>query len=109
MRDMWKSSFGFIMTSVGAAVGLGNILRFPFLLSKYGFLFIVFYAFFLLLLGLPIMATETALGRMYRLNCVDCIGKLSKKGQPLGFAMVGNSFIIMCYYGVLFSFLILIK
>lgn len=107
MRDMWKSSFGFIMTSVGAAVGLGNILRFPFLLSKYGFLFIVFYTFFLLLLGLPIMATETALGRMYRLNCVDCIGKLNKKGQALGFAMVGNSFIIMCYYGVLFSFLIL--
>ncbi len=107
MRDMWKSSFGFIMTSVGAAVGLGNILRFPFLLSKYGFLFIIFYIVLLILLGLPIFATETALGRIYRQGAVGCMSNLSKKGGILGFAMVGNSFFIMCYYGVLFSFLLL--
>ena len=107
MRDMWKSSLGFIMTSVGAAVGLGNILRFPYLLSKYGFLFILFYIFFLVLLGLPIFATETALGRIYRQGCVGSMKSISKSGEILGFAMTGNSLLILCYYGVLFSFLLL--
>ncbi|MBR6572529.1 MAG: sodium-dependent transporter [Clostridia bacterium] len=107
MRDMWNSSLYFIMTSVGAAVGLGNILRFPYLLSKYGFLFVVFYVVFLITLGLPLLATETAMGRMYRQGCVGCMKQISQKGSFLGFAMLNNSLFIMCYYGALFSFLLL--
>ncbi len=107
MRDTWKTSGAFIMTSIGSAVGIGNILRFPFLLSKYGFVFVILYTVFLCLFGLPVMMCETALGRMYRQSSVGCMEKINKKLGILGFIMSGNSFIIMCYYGVLFAFLLM--
>ncbi len=109
MRDTWKTSGAFIMTSIGSAVGFGNVLRFPFLLNKYGFIFVILYTVFLCLLGLPIMMGETALGRMYRQSSVGCMKKINKKLGFLGFIMSANSLIIMCYYGVLFAFLLLMS
>ena len=109
MRDTWKTSGAFIMTSIGSAVGFGNILRFPFLFNKYGLVFIIFYTVFLCVLGVPIMMSETALGRMYRQSSIGCIEKINKKLGFLGFIMSANSFIIMCYYGVLFVFLLIMS
>ena len=107
MRDTWKNSGAFIMTSIGSAVGFGNILRFPFLLNKYGLAFVILYTVFLCVLGLPVMMGETALGRMYRQSSVVCMKSINKKLGILGFFMSGNSFVIMCYYGVLFAFILI--
>ena len=63
-RENFKSRIGFIMTSAGCAIGLGNVWRFPFITGQYGgAAFVLFYLIFLVLLGAPIMVMEFAVGR----------------------------------------------
>lgn len=95
------------MASVGAAVGLGNVFRFPALAMKYGIIFIIFYIFFLFLLGIPLLSCEIAVGRRYGGSAVGCIKKISKKYTLIGLLACSNSFIIMTYYCLLFSFVLL--
>ena len=62
-RERWSSRWTFIIASVGGAVGLGNVWRFPFLMYKHGGgTFLIPYAIFLVCIGLPLMQTELALG-----------------------------------------------
>ena len=63
-RENFKSRIGFIMTSAGCAIGLGNVWRFPYITGQYGgAAFVLFYLLFLVILGTPIMLTEFAVGR----------------------------------------------
>lgn len=74
-RDRWQSRTTFIIASVGAAVGLGNIWRFPFLMFKHGGgSFLIPYAVFLVVTGLPLLQAELALGAPSPLASVhtDC-------------------------------------
>ncbi|MEA4846135.1 MAG: sodium-dependent transporter, partial [Clostridiaceae bacterium] len=77
-RGQWATALGFIMASAGAAIGLGNVWKFPYLASKFGggtFLFA--YIIILLVLGIPILVTEIILGRRGKLNPVGTYAKLS--------------------------------
>lgn len=66
-NKQWASKLGFIMATAGAAIGLGNLWKFPYLMGKNGgFPFLVAYLFFIVLLGLPVMITEMSLGRKTR-------------------------------------------
>ena len=62
---MFTSKLSFIMASVGAAVGIGNLFRFPALCVNYGFAFVLVYIFLLCFVGLPLMFSEIALGRRF--------------------------------------------
>lgn len=63
-RGSFTGNLGFIMAAAGAAVGLGNIWKFPWLAgSSGGGLFIVIYLFLLVVMGVPYMLAETSLGR----------------------------------------------
>lgn len=63
-RENFGSRIGFIMTSAGCAIGLGNVWRFPFITGQYGgAAFVLFYLVFLALLGAPIIVMEFAVGR----------------------------------------------
>ena len=63
-RESFSSRLGFILISAGCAIGLGNVWRFPFITGLYGGAsFVLIYLCFLLLLGLPIMVAEFAVGR----------------------------------------------
>ena len=63
-REKFSSRLGFILISAGCAIGLGNVYRFPILAGSYGgALFVLIYIGFLLLLGLPAMTMELAVGR----------------------------------------------
>ena len=63
-REKFSSRLGFILISAGCAIGLGNVWRFPYITGKYGgAAFVLVYLFFLLILGLPIMVMEFAVGR----------------------------------------------
>lgn len=99
MADRFKSKGGFILASVGAAVGLGNALRFPGLCAKYGggtFLFIYIVA--LLLLGIPLLNAEIALGRKVKGGAPRCMNSLFKGGEKLGWAQCTNSLITAVIY-----------
>lgn len=99
MADKFKSKGGFILASVGAAVGLGNALRFPGLCAKYGggtFLFIYLCA--LLALGIPLLNAEIALGRKVGGGAPRCMKSLFRGGENLGWAQCANSLITAVIY-----------
>ena len=63
-RESFSSRLGFILVSAGCAIGLGNVWKFPYICGKYGgAVFILIYLLFLLILGLPILISEFAIGR----------------------------------------------
>ena len=66
-REKFDSRLGFILISADCAIGLGNVWRFPYITGKYGgAAFVLIYLVFLVLLGLPIMVMEFAVGRASR-------------------------------------------
>ncbi len=86
-QERFKSRGGFILASVGAAVGLGDSLRFPGLCAKYGGgTFLMIYIIALLLIGIPVINAEIAIGRKFRAGAPVCMAKLNKKAEPLGWA-----------------------
>ena len=107
MAERFKSKGKFILASVGAAVGLGNALRFPGLCAKYGggtFLFI--YVCSLLLLGIPLLNAEIALGRKVRSGAPECMRSLFRGGDRLGWAQCANSLITAVIYAGLAGWLL---
>lgn len=102
-KDRFKSRGGFILACVGAAVGLGDSLRFPGLCAKYGggtFMFIYIAA--LALIGIPVLNAEIALGRKLRAGAPKCMASLNKRGEGLGWASCFNSLgVAVLYAGML--------
>ena len=88
---------------MGAAVGLGDSLRFPGLCAKYGggtFMFVYIVA--LVLIGIPVLNAEVALGRKIRSGAPKCMASLSKRGEALGWASCFNSLgVAVLYAGML--------
>ena len=66
-REKFSSRLGFILISAGCAIGLGIVWRFPYIVGEYGgAAFVLVYLVFLLILGLPIVVMEFAVGRASR-------------------------------------------
>ncbi len=101
-RGGWGSNFGFLMASIGSAVGLGNIWGFPYKMGKSGgAVFLLFYLVLVVLVGVTVMLGELALGRRSGKSGVSTYRALSKKCTWLGYAGVLCGFCIMCFYFVL--------
>ena len=63
-RETFSSRLGFVLISAGCAIGLGNVWRFPSITGQYGgAAFVLLYLLFLVILGLPVMVMELAVGR----------------------------------------------
>ena len=81
-RETFASRFGLLMTMIGVAVGLGNVWRFPYMVGKFGGAsFVLIYALAVVLLGIPVLMAEWALGRHTRLGT---LGAFRRAGLPLG-------------------------
>ena len=81
-REKFSSRLGFILISAGCAIGLGNVYRFPITAGAYGgAFFVLIYIGFLLLLGLPVMVSELAVGRASQRSIASSFDVLEKKGQ----------------------------
>lgn len=112
-RENFKSRIGFIMTSAGCAIGLGNVWRFPFITGQYGgAAFVLFYLIFLLILGAPIMVMEFAVGRASGKSAVRSFHELEPQGTKWhifgSFAAAGNYLLMMFYTtvaGWMFSYI----
>lgn len=78
-RTQWGSNFGFIMSAIGSAVGLGNIWAFPFKMGQNGgFAFLIVYVILAVFVGLMIMVSELAIGRRTKLGVLGAYQKISK-------------------------------
>ena len=101
-REKFGSRLGFLLISAGCAIGLGNVYRFPIITGAYGgAFFVLIYLVFLVLLGLPVMCAELAVGRASQRSIATSFDTLEKKGQKwhlmkyLGIG--GNYLLMMCY------------
>jgi len=108
-REQWGSHFGFILASIGAAVGLGNIWRFPYIVGENGGgAFLVPYVIITIGFGLTFMVLEFAVGRFYQTSVISCLCNIGKRFKVPGIVIVGISFAILSYYlvviGWVFSF-----
>ena len=81
-RETYTSRFGLLMTMIGVAVGLGNVWRFPYMVGRFGGAsFVAIYILAVLLLGIPALMAEWALGRHTRRGP---LGAFARAGLPLG-------------------------
>ena len=79
-REKFGSRLGFILVSAGCAVGLGNVWKFPYICGEYGgAAFILIYLMFLVILGLPILLCEFAVGRASQKSMAQAYEKLEQK------------------------------
>ena len=107
-RAKWSSRFTFILASIGSAVGLGNAWRFPGLAAKHGGgTFLVVYLFAMLIMGIPLLMMEIAIARNFRKGAVESMRGIKKGLEPIGWAATSNAFVIVCYYAVVFAWVIL--
>lgn len=81
-REKFSSRLGFLLISAGCAIGLGNVWRFPYITGQYGgAAFVLIYLFFLVVLGLPIMVMEFAVGRASQASAAGAYDRLVPSGR----------------------------
>lgn len=101
-RDSFKSRLGFILVSAGCAIGIGNVWKFPYITGEYGgAVFVLFYLAFLILLGIPVVMMELAVGRSSRKSVLRGFETLEPKGTYWhlhGWVCLIGSYILMVYY-----------
>lgn len=102
-REHWGSRAAFVLAAAGSAIGLGNVWKFPYITGIYGgAAFVAWYLFSILMIGLPVMLIEYAIGRQTQANPVGAFRKIAP-GTPywlIGALGVLSGFVILSYYGV---------
>lgn len=109
-RERLGSRLGFILLSAGCAIGCGNVWKFPWMAGKFGGGgFVLVYLACLLLLGLPVLTIEFAIGRASQTSPIYMLKKLEKPGQKWNayapFALLGNV-ALMSFYAVVAGWMI---
>ncbi|MDH7484052.1 MAG: sodium-dependent transporter, partial [Spirochaetales bacterium] len=100
-RDMFRSGIGAFAATLGSAIGLGNIWKFPFLTGMNGGSAFVFaYLLSVLLVGLPILVTEHVIGRRMRMNAVPAYAAAGRARiwSAIGYAGLVAAVLIMAFY-----------
>ncbi len=101
-REKFSSRLGFLLISAGCAIGLGNVWRFPFITGKYGgAAFVLLYLIFLILLGLPIMVMEFAVGRGSQKSVALSFDALEPKGSKWHlhkYSSLAGNYLLMMFY-----------
>ncbi len=101
-REHLGSRLGFILLSAGCAIGIGNVWKFPWMAGQYGGgIFVLIYLFFLLILGVPVLTMEFAIGRAAQKSPVRMYQELAPKGSKWhihGYlCLIGNVLLMMFY------------
>lgn len=111
MKDKKKkhiTKWGFIMSVLGAAVGLGSIWGFPNQMNKHGVIFLIPFFIALIICALPILLIEVNLGNKYRKNHVEIFKDLGKtSGIFFGFLQTAVIWIMSVFYSVLVAWSLL--
>ena len=101
-REAFKSRLGFLLVSAGCAIGIGNVWRFPYVAGQNGGgLFVLLYLVFLVIMGLPVLTMELAVGRASRKSAVLGYQALEKPGSRWhihGWVAILGCYMLMMYY-----------
>ena len=91
IKEQWSSHGLFLLATIGAAVGLGNLWRFPFIAGQSGGgAFVIVYLAFVLLIGIPIVMAELSIGRRGQLSPISTMRKLAaEEGRSPHWQLVG--------------------
>lgn len=110
-REKFSSRLGFILISAGCAIGLGNVWRFPYIVGKYGgAAFVLIYMLFLLLLGLPIVVMEFAVGRASQKSAALSFDELEPKGSKWHlnkYIAIAGNYLLMMFYTTVAGWMVL--
>lgn len=101
-RESFASRLGFLLVSAGCAIGIGNVWRFPYVVGQNGGgIFVLIYLIMLVILGLPVLTMELAVGRASRKSAILAYKSLEKPGSKWHihgwFALLG-CYVLMMYY-----------
>lgn len=101
-RESFGTRLGFILVSAGCAIGIGNVWKFPYLCGQYGgAAFILIYLLFLLIMGIPVMVCEFAIGRAAKKSAATAFEALEPKGtrwHHLKWISIIGCYMLMMYY-----------
>ena len=101
-RERFQSRLGFLLVSAGCAIGIGNVWRFPYVTGvNGGGVFVLFYLLFLIIMGVPVLTMELAVGRASRKSAVLGYKALEKPGSKWhihGWFCVIGCYLLMMYY-----------
>lgn len=101
-RENFKSKLGFILVSAGCAIGIGNVWRFPYVTGQNGGgIFVLLYLLFLVIMGIPVLTMELAIGRASKKSAVLAYKKLEKpksKWHIHGWFCILGCYLLMMYY-----------
>ena len=101
-RESFRSRLGFLLVSAGCAIDIGNVWRFPYIAGKNGGgYFVLFYLICLLVMGVPVLTMELAVGRASRKSAILSYKKLEKPGQKWhihGWFCLAGCYLLMMYY-----------
>ncbi len=101
-RGSFGSRLGFILVSAGCAIGIGNVWKFPYVTgANGGAVFVLFYLIFLVLMGIPVMTMELAVGRASGKTVIKGYRALEKPGSKWhihGYLATIGCYLLMMYY-----------
>ena len=106
-RPSWTSKYSFILATIGSAVGLGNIWRFPYIMGQYGgavFLFV--YLFLIVTICFIPMISELAVGKKIKKECVSAYVEINPKFKLFGFLNPFTGILISSFYFVVGGWII---
>lgn len=105
VRDRWGSRTSFVLASIGSAIGLGNVWRFPYICyANGGGAFLVAWLVALFTAGIPLMILEFGLGHKMQGAASEAFYKVNKKFEWFGWMAILVGFFIVCYYAVIMSY-----
>lgn len=103
-RERWGSRVAFVLSTIGSAVGLGNVWRFPFIAYRNGGgAFLIPYFVALFVAGIPLLMMETAIGQKFQGSAAKTFSTISKKWEWLGWFAIFVGTVICSYYAVVLS------
>lgn len=100
-REHFTSKFGILAAAAGSAIGLGNVWKFPYITGVYGGgAFLLFYLFFIIAIGLPVMLSEFLIGRKAQKNAFGSFKELApgSKWYIIGIMGVAAAYVILAFY-----------
>jgi NSS family neurotransmitter:Na+ symporter len=109
-RSQWRSFNSYVLVTTGAIVGLGNVFQFPFLVNKYGGLFLLLYFVCQLGIALPLLLAELLIGRRGKQSPIGCFTLLAMECNAnhqwriVGWLCFLVAFFTLCYYTVSAAF-----